>query len=180
MSRVGSQPIPIPSDVTVTINDSHVHVKGPKGELEHTLPEGVAIEEKDEELVVSVKKETSQLKALWGTNRALIANMVEGVKEGFEKKLEIHGVGYRAEVAGITLKLNVGFSHVVEIEAPEGISFAVEKNVITVSGIDKVLVGETAARIRRVRKPEPYKGKGIRYQGEYVRRKQGKKAAAAE
>jgi len=180
MSRIGQQPISIPDGVTVTVTEGRVAVKGPKGELLFVLPEGIEVLQEGGELRVNPKKEDGSLQALWGTVRAIVANMVSGVHEGFEKKLEIHGVGYRAQVKGDTLELNVGFSHSVEIAAPKDVSFNVEKNIITVSGIDKAVVGEVAANIRKVRKPEPYKGKGIRYEGEQVRRKAGKKAATAE
>jgi large subunit ribosomal protein L6 len=180
MSRVGAQPIQIPEGITVTVDARLVRVKGPKGELSHTLPSGITATVAHNEIRLGREKESRELSALWGTSRALVANMVHGVMEGFEKKLEVHGVGYRAQAQGDTLQLNIGFSHPVEVRAPNGITFGVEKNVITVSGIDKILVGETAAKIRKVRKPEPYKGKGIRYEGEVVRRKAGKKAAGAE
>lgn len=180
MSRVGQKEIVVPQGVAVTVKESHVSIKGPKGELELKIPQGILVEQNGELLTVRPQKDKSEFNALWGTVRALISNMVMGVTEGFEKKLEIHGVGYRAQVKGETLELQVGFSHPIEIKAPEGIAFSVEKNVITVSGVDKALVGETAARVRKVKKPEPYKGKGIRYEGEYVRRKAGKKAATGE
>ena len=180
MSRIGQQLITLPSGVTVSTTDRQVSVKGPKGELSFLLPEGIEVVQEGSELTVKPRSEAGHLRPLWGTVRAVVANMVEGVNTGFQKKLEIHGVGYRAQVKGDTLELLVGFSHPVEIRAPKNIAFAVEKNVITVSGIDKAVVGEVAANIRKVRKPEPYKGKGIRYEGEQVRRKAGKKAAAGE
>lgn len=178
MSRIGKKPIKIPADVVLTIKASSVTVKGPKGTLVWNLPRGVLVEKKDDKLIVSISSDTKNLKALWGTNRAVIANMVEGVHKGYEKKLEIEGIGYKASVQDNKLTLRVGFSHPVEILPPEGITFETEKNVITVSGIDKALVGEVAAKVRAVRKPEPYKGKGIRYQGEVIRRKAGKKAVS--
>ncbi len=180
MSRIGQQPIEIPSGVTVVLDGRTVSVKGPKGELSLVIPSGVVVSQEGEELQVSPEGTGKHVAALWGTIRALIANMVRGVHEGFEKKLEIHGVGYRAQLKGDTLELSVGFSHSVEIVAPDGITFAVDKNTVTVTGIDKALVGEVAANIRKVKKPEPYKGKGIRYVGEQVRRKAGKKAAGTE
>jgi len=180
MSRIGQKEIVLPSGVTASITEKSVTVKGPKGELGLNLPRGIMIEQKENLLLVRPKKQTGELKALWGTIRSLLANMVTGVSEGFVKKLEIHGVGYRAAAKGEMLELQVGFSHPVEIRAPKGIDFAVEKNVITVSGADKAMVGEMAAQIRKVKKPEPYKGKGIRYEGEHVRRKAGKKAATGE
>jgi large subunit ribosomal protein L6 len=181
MSKVGKQPITIPDGVAVTIDGPRVSVKGPKGTLALVLHRYIHAEVKENALLVQPgvgKEEAKGAKALWGLSRALLQNLVTGVVQGFEKRLELQGVGYRAEAKGGTLTLNVGFSHPVEIPAPDGIAFSVEKNMITVSGIDKALVGETAARIRRVRPPEPYKGKGIRYVGEYVRRKAGKVVAA--
>jgi len=178
MSKIGRQPVPIPEGVEVKIENHGITVKGPKGELSFNFNPSVRVEKTDKEIKVSLIQE--EAKALWGTTRALIANMIEGITEGFEKKLEIQGVGYKAEIKDKKLVLVVGFTHPVEIEAPEGIEFKVEKNVITISGIDKQLVSQTAARIRAVRPPEPYKGKGIRYLGEHVRIKPGKKAVAEE
>ncbi len=179
MSRIGKQPIVIPVGVEITIQGSFVIVKGPKGKLENTFDEVINSEQKENKIIVSPKKETENSQALWGLTRALIANMVTGVTEGFSKKLEINGVGYRAVVQGKKLVLNLGFSHPVEVESPEGINFVVEKNNIIISGIDKQLVGKVSAEIREFRKPEPYKGKGIRYENEVVRRKAGKKAIGA-
>lgn len=183
MSRIGKNPIKVISGVTVIINGSAVSVVGPKGTLSLILHP--AIEAILEQETIIVRPKTSDEKvggigALWGMSRALVQNLVTGVTVGFEKKLEVQGVGYRAEVKGKSLVLMVGYSHPVEIPAPDGISFAVEKGVITVTGIDKYLVGETAAIIRKTRKPEPYKGKGIRYVGEYVRRKVGKVVGGTE
>ena len=185
MSKIGRQPIVIPLDVQLDIGDNQLKVKGPQGELNQLIPAQIKLELKDladkrKELIVSPRKETKDSSALWGSLRALIFNMVKGVTEGFEKKLEIQGVGYRASLQDNKLILNIGFSHPVEIEALPGIEFKVDKNVITVSGIDKQLVGQTAAQIRNQRKPEPYKGKGIRYLGEAVRRKAGKKTGSTE
>lgn len=180
MSRVGKKPIGIPEKVEVDIKDGLVKIKGPKGELQREIRPEVKAEIKDKALLVSPLGESKKIRAFWGLTRALLANMIKGVTEGFEKKLEIEGVGYRANLEGDSLVLNLGYSHPVKIKKPEGIEFSVEKNVITVSGIDKEKVGQAAAKIRAVRKPEPYKGKGIRYQGEEVRRKVGKKAAGAE
>ena len=180
MSRIGKKPISIPEGVEVKIEDNQVTVKGPKGELQTEIQPEVKIEIKDKEILVSPQKETKRTKAFWGLFRALIFNMVEGVTKGYEKKLEIQGVGYKASIEGDDLVLNVGFSHSVKIEKPEGISFVIEKNIIIISGIDKQLVGQIAAKIRAVKPPEPYKGKGIRYEGEYVRIKAGKKAATTE
>lgn len=171
MSKIGKQPIEVPEGVTIKLADSFVVVKGPKGELKKDLPKEVKVEIKEKQVVI-----VSKDKALWGLFRALIANMVEGVNKGFEKKLEIVGVGYGAKMGDKNLILKIGFSHPVEIEIPKGIEIRVEKNIITVSGIDKQLVGQTAAHIRAQKKPEPYKGKGIRYLDEEVRRKPGKKA----
>lgn len=177
MSRIGRQPIPLPAGVSVTIEGPRVVVKGPKGSLELSVHPRIVVTEDGGRLVArpaAGREGKKSVGALWGLTRALLANLVAGVTQGFTKQLELQGVGYRAEVRGTTLILNVGFSHPVEVPAPSGISFFVEKNVVTVSGIDKHLVGETAAKIRRVRPPEPYQGKGIRYVGEYVRRKAGK------
>jgi len=176
MSRIGKKPIPIPQGVELKIEEGIVTAKGPKGELRKKVPFGIEVKIRpNKEAIVSLKR--SKEKALWGTWRSLIANMIEGVSKGFEKKLEIQGVGYKARVESEDLVLDVGFSHQVKIKKREGISYSVEKNIITVSGIDKEKVGQTAAEIRKVRPPEPYKGKGIRYKGEYIRRKVGKKAA---
>lgn len=180
MSRIGKMPIEIPNGVEVEIKGSYVRVKGPKGELKHTFPPVVDI--KLEKGIVSVERKSEEKfdRMMHGTARAVINNMVTGVSAGFEKNLEIHGVGYRAEVKGKTLVLNVGFSHTVEIEAPDGITYEVGElnNTIKILGYDKQVVGQIAAEIRKVRPPEPYKGKGIRYVGEYVRRKAGKAGKA--
>jgi large subunit ribosomal protein L6 len=175
-------PIEIPSGVEVEIKGSNVRVKGPKGELSHTFPEIISFKREGNVLMVERASEEKFGRAMHGTARAVVRNMVHGTTQGFNKTLEIQGVGYRAEMKGKTLVLHVGYSHPVEIEPASGISFAVgDKGDIIVSGYDRDLVGETAARIRKVRPPEPFKGKGIRYQGEYVRHKAGKagKAAAA-
>ncbi len=184
MSRIGKQPISIPDGVEIKIEGKEITVKGPKGELKRIVCPEIEAEKKDKEIIVSIKKglpaNDKKAKSLWGLTRTLIYNMVEGVVKGHEKKLEIQGVGYRANMEGENLVLLVGFSHPVNIKKPEGINFIVEKNIITISGIDKELVGQTAAKIRKVKKPEPYKGKGIRYVGEIVRIKVGKKAVGAE
>lgn len=182
MSRIGKQPIEIPEKVEVKIDGSLVSVKGPKGSLEQKIHPLVKVELKENTIVLSVNKpENSEEGALWGLFRSLLANMVEGVTGGFEKKLEINGVGYKARMEGKNkLILNVGYSHPVDFNLPEGIDGQVDANVITISGIDKQLVGETAANIRKVRKPEPYKGKGIKYIDEVIRRKVGKAAAKGE
>lgn len=175
MSRIGKLPITIPDKVNIDIKDSHVTVKGPKGTLERELPGLVIVAQDGNTLQVTVQNDSRLARQRHGLSRTLVANMVEGVSKGFEKKLQIQGVGYRAQAQGKKLTLNVGYSKPVEMQMPEGISVAVEKNTeITVSGIDKEIVGNTAATIRGVRPPEPYKGKGIRYLGEMVRRKAGK------
>jgi large subunit ribosomal protein L6 len=177
MSRIGKQPIPLPAGVNVSLDPGRVMVAGPLGTLQQSVPQRIAIEQGDGELVVKRPTERGEDRALHGLTRTLVANMVEGVTKGFEKRLEIQGVGYRAALRGTDLVLNVGYSHEVEMKAPKGISFEVPvPTQITVKGIDKQQVGQTAAEIRRVRPPEPYKGKGIRYEGEQVRRKVGKRA----
>ncbi|HEY9601457.1 MAG TPA: 50S ribosomal protein L6 [Allocoleopsis sp.] len=175
MSRIGKRPIPIPNKVTVTIEGQHVAVKGPKGELNRVLPEQVSVEQEGETLQVLRRDESRVARQRHGLSRTLVANMVEGVSKGFEKRLQISGVGYRAQVQGRNLILNVGYSKPVEIVPPDGIQVAVENNTnVIVSGINKEAVGNTAAKIRAVRPPEPYKGKGIAYAGEVIRRKAGK------
>lgn len=175
MSRVGNAPISIPAGVEVSLEGSKVLAKGPMGELMIELVPQVKVEITNSQVLVKRKKEDRVSRAMHGLTRALVANMVAGVEKGWQKKLELVGVGFRAAVSGDKLTLNVGFSHPVEVAAPEGIKFAVEENTkITVSGIDKILVGQVSASIRKVRPPEPYQGKGIRYLGEYVRRKAGK------
>jgi large subunit ribosomal protein L6 len=180
MSRVGQAPVTIPSGVDVTISGGRVKVKGPKGELERSVPKEISVATVDGEVRVSRSSEAREVRALHGLVRSLIANMITGVTDGYEKRLEIHGVGYRATKQGNGIEFAVGFSHSVRKEAPEGIEFDVPSPTrITVRGIDKELVGQVAAEIRSIRKPEPYKAKGIRYEGEYVRRKAGKAAKAA-
>lgn len=175
MSRIGKRPISIPQKVTVTIEGQQVAVKGPKGELSRTLPSEVIVEQEGETLLVKRRDESRAARQRHGLCRTLVSNMVEGVSQGFQRRLEIQGVGYRAQVQGRNLVLNVGYSHPVQIEPPDGVQMAVENNTnVVVSGIDKEIVGNIAARIRAVRPPEPYKGKGIRYAGEFVRRKAGK------
>jgi large subunit ribosomal protein L6 len=175
MSRIGKRPVPVPANVTITINGSTVQVKGPKGQLEHTVPEGIAVERADGHLQVMRRDESKTQKSLHGLSRTLIDNMVVGVTQGFSKVLEINGVGYRAQLTGKNLTLALGYSHPVVVSPPDGISFTVEgTNRITVTGVDKQLVGETAAQIRKWREPEPYKGKGIKYANEVIRRKAGK------
>ncbi len=178
MSRVGKEPIPIPSGVEVTIDGGHVAVKGPKGQLERETPSQIVITRSGDELVVTRPDDERENRALHGLVRSLVNNMVVGVSDGFTRELEIVGVGYRATSQGPDrLELQVGFSHPVRVEAPEGITFTVPQPTrVTVSGCDKQLVGQVAADIRKIRKPEPYKGKGIRYAGERVVRKAGKSA----
>ncbi|MBO8136870.1 MAG: 50S ribosomal protein L6 [Desulfotomaculum sp.] len=175
MSRTGRKPIPVPEGVEVQIEGSLVRVKGPKGQLEKEMHRDMVIKLEDNQVVVQRPSEDKKHKALHGTTRSLIANMVEGVTKGYEKTLELVGVGYRAQKQGSKLVLNVGYSHPVEIEPPKGIEIEVPaNNKVIVKGIDKELVGAVAAKIRSVREPEPYKGKGIKYEGEYIRRKAGK------
>lgn len=180
MSRVGKQIITIPAGVTVTQTGDLVVVKGPKGTLEQRVPAAVHVVIAENTLTVNVNNpEEKSERSLWGTFGSLLTNMVKGVTVGFERKLEVQGVGYRVALQGKDLRLDVGFSHPVIFPIPEGITIVIEKNIITVSGNDKQCVGEVAAQIRKVKKPEPYKGKGIRYVGEEVRRKEGKAAAKA-
>lgn len=175
MSRIGKRPISLPAKVTITVEGQNVLVKGPKGELSRVLPPEVIVEPDTDKIQVNRRDESRAARQRHGLCRTLVANMVEGVSEGFQKRLEIQGVGYRAQVQGRNLVLNVGYSNPVQIEPPAGIQLAVENNTnVIVSGIDKEIVGNTAAKIRAVRPPEVYKGKGIRYAGEVVRRKAGK------
>ncbi len=177
MSRIGKQPIAVPEGVDVSISPGSVAVKGPLGELTQQVPQRISVERRDGELVVTRPTERGLDRALHGLTRTLVANMVEGVTRGFEKRLEIQGVGYRAAMRGPSLELTVGYSHPIVKEAPEGIAFEVPvPTQVVVRGIDKQKVGQVAAEIRRVRPPEPYKGKGIRYAGEHVARKVGKRA----
>ena len=177
MSRIGRQPIPVPSGVELSIEPDLVRVKGPKGELQERISRDIAVAQEDGQIVVTRPSDRRDHRALHGLTRTLVANMVQGVTDGFEKRLEIQGVGYRAALKGKDIELSVGYSHPVTIEAPAGIEFEVPQPTrITVRGSSKQAVGEVAARIRKVRPPEPYKGKGIRYEGEYVQRKVGKRA----
>ncbi len=176
MSRLGKQPIELPNGVEMTLADSVVTVKGPKGSLTLKVKKEVKINIDGTTVTLEPADDSKVSRALWGTYASILRSMIAGVTEGFEKKLEIEGVGYRAEAAGQKLTINVGFSHPVIMEVPEGITATVEKNVITITGIDKHAVGQFAANVRKVKEPEPYKGKGIRYQGEFIIRKQGKKA----
>lgn len=176
MSRIGKKPIAIPAGVTLTQDGQTVSVKGPKGQLTYTAPEEVTLTREGAELSVAPRDDSQRARAMWGLSRTLINNMVDGVTKGYEEVLELVGVGYRAAMKGSALSMQLGFSHDVDIPAPAGITFAVPKQTeVRIAGIDKQLVGETAARVRRIRPPEPYKGKGVRYQGETVRRKEGKK-----
>ncbi len=180
MSRIGKKQTTIPQGVTVSVADGILSVQGPKGTLTRPVHAAVTVSIEDGVASVSVKNEANkQERALWGTFSAHVANMVEGVTEGFKKELEVNGVGYRVAMQGADLKIEVGFSHPVIFKVPDGIKASVDKNVITIEGIDKELVGQTAAEIRAIRKPEPYKGKGIKYMDEHIRRKAGKAAKAA-
>jgi len=177
MSRIGKQPIIIPDNVETNIDGDIIKIKGPKGELSLVVLENVLIKMDNSQVAVSPRNENSKKdRAAWGLTRALIANMVEGVAKGFEKKLEINGVGFKSQMQGGKLVMSLGFSHPVEMEFPDGVEVSAEKNVITVKGIDKYLVGQVAANIRAKKKPEPYKGKGIRYAGEHIKLKAQKKA----
>ena len=177
MSRIGKQPVAIPSGVTVTVDGRHVRVKGPKGEVDSRLPVEISTRVDDGQVVVERAGETPRDRAMHGLARSLVANMIEGVTAGFTKKLEIVGVGYRAESTGRTVKLNLGFSHVIEYPVPQGIEVKTPSpTVIEVSGADRQVVGQVAAELRGLRPTEPYKGKGIKYEGEHVRRKVGKRA----
>jgi large subunit ribosomal protein L6 len=181
VSRVGRLPVGIPSGVDVKISGSHVRIKGPKGELEYTFTPEIKIEVKENEIQVSRPSDARDMRSLHGTTRALIQNMVTGVTDGFQKELQLVGVGYRANMSGSSLELNVGYSHPVVVDPPQNITFEVgERNQqIFISGIDKQVVGQVAADIRKIRPPEPYKGKGIRYKDEYIRRKAGKAGKVA-
>ncbi|MGS0765743.1 50S ribosomal protein L6 [Syntrophomonas curvata] len=175
MSRIGRKPISLPAGVKVTVDGNMVTVQGSKGTLAQTIPDDITVTQEDNQILVQRASENKKYRAYHGLSRALIANMVEGVTNGFEKKLELVGVGYRAQMQGKKLVISIGFSHPVEVDAPEGIEFEVPAPTkITIKGIDKQLVGNTAAHIRAIRKPEPYKGKGIKYENEVIRRKAGK------
>ncbi len=178
MSKIGRKPITIKTGVSVTVDGQKVTVQGQKGTYLYMVPSGIAVVVEDGKVQVLQKEDVEGGRALFGLTRATIANMIKGVSEGFERKLELSGVGYRAQVVGKDLSLSVGFSHPVIVKAPEGITFAVGENIITVTGSDNVLVGDVASKIRAIRPPEPYKGKGIKYVGERIRRKAGKAAKA--
>ena len=178
MSRIGKNPVSIPSGVTASLDGQTVKVKGPKGELSFLVPEDVKVAQEDGHITVAPVNESKTARSLWGTSRTRVANLIEGVTNGYSRTLEITGVGYRAAVKGKNLQLTVGYSHEVLHPIPEGVSVQVsgaKQEIITVSGIDKQLVGQVAAEIREYRPPEPYQGKGIRYSGEYIFRKEGKK-----
>jgi len=178
MSRVGRKPVVIPKGVTVAVKDGLINVKGPKGELKRSIPLGVSLKTAGTELLVERADDSHENRAKHGMLRALVANMVKGVSDGFERKLEINGVGYRADVAGQKLNMALGFSHPVVFELPKGISAKVDKNLVILTGIDREMLGETASKIRAIRPPEPYKGKGIKYVEETIKRKVGKTGAA--
>ncbi|MDP3941426.1 MAG: 50S ribosomal protein L6 [bacterium] len=179
MSKIGRMPIPVKESVTIAIENGLVKVKGSKGELTFSLPKGISAKKEENAVVIAQDVTNDPLpRALFGLTRATVANIIEGVESGFQKRLELSGVGYRAQVQGVDLVLSLGFSHPVKVTPPSGIVFTVEENVISISGIDKMMVGDIAARIRSVRPPEPYKGKGIKYVGERIRRKAGKAAKA--
>jgi large subunit ribosomal protein L6 len=178
MSRIGKNAIVVPAKVEVTVHDGVLTVKGPLGSLKKDVHPMVDVSVADGKVTVTPKNNTKLARALWGTFASHIKNMVHGVETLYAKKLELQGIGYRVELQGKNIKLSVGFSHPVIVPVPEGITVLIEKNIVTISGIDKEMVGQFAANVRAVKKPEPYKGKGLRYEGEYVRQKQGKKAAA--
>ncbi len=176
MSRIGKNPVALPATIEASFTGGVFTVKGPKGTLARPFTDDVSVTLTPESVTIAPAKETLLAKALWGTYAAHIQNMIKGVTEGFVKVLQVEGVGYRGEVKGTTLVMQLGYSHPVTFEIPQGVSVVVEKSVITISGIDKEVIGQFAANVRAKRKPEPYKGKGIRYQGEFILRKQGKKA----
>jgi large subunit ribosomal protein L6 len=178
MSRIGKRPVPVPSNVTATVSGREVKMKGPKGELSFTVPEEINVAKTDGGIEVTPADDTKLARSMWGMSRTMVANLVQGVTEGYSKTLEIQGIGFRAAMKGKDLQLNIGFSHDVVHPIPSGIDVKVsgaKQEVITISGIDKQIVGQVAANIRASRPPEPYQGKGIRYQGEYIFRKEGKK-----
>lgn len=181
MSKIGRLPVEITSGISITATESNIQVAGPKGTLFFQIPQGIEVRQEENKIIVAKKEvdmDPNRLNALFGLVRATVANMIEGVEKGFSKQLALSGVGYRAQTNGTELTLHVGFSHPVKIKALSGITFGIEENIITISGIDKTLVGEMAAKIRSIRLPEPYKGKGISYKGERIRRKAGKAAKA--
>ena len=180
MSRIGKKPITMPDGVQVHISGQNISVKGPKGKLDFSFHWDINVKVEEKEIQVSVKKITKQTKALWGLTQVLISNMIEGTTKGFEKQLELQGVGFRMAIQGKKLNMALGFSHPVDVDVPDDLEAKIEKNILTVSGIDKQKVGQFAATVRALKKVEPYKGKGFRYVGEIVRKKAGKKAAGAE
>ena len=180
MSRIGKQPIVLPEGVGAALEGSVVIITGPLGELSYTVHPDISVEISGGQIICSIARKSKQARALWGTTRARLNNMVVGVSLGWRKELELHGVGFRAKLIGLDLELSVGYSHLVVVPAPKGIRFTVDKESVTIEGSDNVLVGQVAANVRAVRKPEPYKGKGIRYRGEVVRRKVGKVAGSTE
>jgi len=180
MSRIGKKPIEIPEGVEVKISGNKISVKGSKGSLDFDFHDDIEVKSSGKEIQVAAKRDTKQSWALWGLTRVLVANMTHGVTKGFEKQLELQGVGYRMAVQGKKLNMALGFSHPVEVEIPEGLEAKIEKNILTISGIDKQKVGQLTASIRALKKVEPYKGKGFRYVGEIVRKKAGKKAVGTE
>jgi large subunit ribosomal protein L6 len=176
MSRIGKKPVSVPGGVTAQVNGQEVKVKGPKGELKHVLVDDIIAKLDNGSIAVTMREDTPNARAMWGMSRTLVANLVAGVTEGFTKKLEITGVGYRANLQGKTLKLQLGYSHDVDFAVPDGIEIKTpDQTTVQISGIDRQQVGQVAAEIRRWRRPEPYKGKGIKYQGEFIFRKEGKK-----
>ena len=176
MSRIGKKPIAIPAGVTLTIEGQTVTVKGPKGQLDWTVVDEIVLKHEDGQLTLATRDDSTRARAMWGLSRSLLGNMVHGVSQGYEEVLELVGVGYRAAMKGQSLSMQLGFSHDVDIPPPSGITFAEPKQTeVRIAGIDKQMVGQLAAQIRRIRPPEPYKGKGVRYSGEKVRRKEGKK-----
>lgn len=176
MSRIGKKPVAIPSGVTVSLNGADLTVKGPKGELAMTFVPEVNVAQEESGIVVTPANDTKRARSMWGMQRTMVFNMFDGVTNGFSKKLEINGVGYRAQMKGSSLNLQLGYSHDIDFPVPAGLKIETpDQTTIVISGIDKQQVGETAAKIREFRKPEPYKGKGIKYEGEYIFRKEGKK-----
>ena len=179
MSKIGQLPVQVPKEVTIDISNQEIKVTGPKGNLSFKFDKTVEVVKKEDELIFKSDKNTKWGRSIWGTTRKIVDNMVKGVTQGWSKQLELVGTGYRAEVQGKTPVLTVGYSHPTKIEAPEGISFKVEKGIVTVEGIDRHMVGQVSANIRASRPPEPYKGKGVKFVGEVIRRKAGKAAKAA-
>jgi large subunit ribosomal protein L6 len=180
MSRIGKKSVAVPDGVDVNISGRKISIKGPKGSLDFEFHPDVEVKIEEKEVVVMARKKTKQARSLWGLTRMLVSNMIDGVTKGFEKQLELQGVGYRMAVQGKKLNLALGFSHPIEVDVPEGLEAKIDKNILTISGIDKQKVGQLTATVRALKKVEPYKGKGFRYVGEVVRKKAGKKATAAE